>query len=1277
MFIPGITRKADGSIGTLPALFRLSAATYFGPDVEFTFDEYIFEDFNTWPTDASKYDVMLITGAKEGAYDQHVPYVPVLESYIARNVHLTRFIGISYGHQVIAWGLNPGGGNVVLNPKGWENAAVETTITPEGKRALKTEKASYQIHNHHGDAVLSAPPGTTLVSYSSQTPVQSIISDRVFTNEGHPEYSAGIMNNWGLWDTMGGFYSIPTFLQYLNTRTFLPCSSRLNFLPDAIWLVGKMVGWLLADGKVPSDAEMERGKASSVDFARSVKRRLEKELVQMEYDRVVTLYGGPDRVWRLKEALKTYVETGRFEKDRWVMYEGTTPRAMDITSSEKVVRVAMLIPKNQEVDWPPKFQAYSPDAVGGSKRLSGLLRYAAALYYPNTRFLFNDYFFEDFHNYPDPSTVDLVFITGADDGAYDHHVPYVPEVERYVAENVNKTRFLGVSFGHQIIAWGLNPGGKNVVKNPTGWENGAVETTLTKEGKRALKTEKTSYFVHCHHGDAVVSAPPGTTLVSYSKQTPVQCIISDRVFCNEGHIEYSGGIMENFGLWDSLAGFYTIEKYREFLSLRTHLLCDNRLKYLPDAIWLAGKMVGWISNDGVVPSDKEMEERRNINKEAAKLVLKELEDELLSRQYAIQVQKFGGEDRVRELKSAWQVYLDGGAFDVEKWSTLALTKDEVKTIKVAILLPEGLDWPSMWQVYSPDVAGGIRKRLPALFRLAAARYFPNTKFEFSEFVFEHFETWPKNASDFDVFFVTGAKEGAYDQHVPYVPILEKYIGDNFHKARFIGISYGHQVIAWGLNPGGKNVVHNPHGWENAAVETVLTEEGRRALKTEKKSYFIHNHHGDAVISAPPGTVHVSSSKVTPVQSFISDRVFCNEGHLEYSAGIMENFGLVDTANGLYTLDKYKQYLSLRTHLLCDNRLKFLPDAIWLAGKMVGWLTNDGVVPSDAEMNERRERFSASAAKTQKILEEELLEKLYGEVVASYGGPTRVKALKRAWESYVNGGVFDQSKWAKLAPTSAPSLIKVIKAAIFLPHPGDWDLAWQVYDPQVAGGIRHRLPALYNIAAATYFPEFKFEYTEFIFEDFHSWPKDASEYDLFIITGAKEGAYDQHVPYVPVLEKYIGDNVYKTRFIGISYGHQTIAWGLNPGGKNVIKNPWGWENAAVEVKLTPEGRAALKTSKTSKLGFLPDAMWLAGKMVGWVGNDGVVPTDEELEARRSLYADGAKLVVEEYEDTLLTRAYNEAISRFGGSNKVRELMTKWGDYWRTGIKFDSVAFGEHT
>ncbi|KXS21724.1 hypothetical protein M427DRAFT_277349 [Gonapodya prolifera JEL478] len=326
-----------------------------------------------------------------------------------------------------------------------------------------------------------------------------------------------------------------------------------------------------------------------------------------------------------------------------------------------------------------------------------------------------------------------------------------------------------------------------------------------------------------------------------------------------------------------------------------------------------------------------------------------------------------------------------------------------RTIKAAVLLPDPGGWPVAWQVFHPQVAGGIRKRLPTLFNIAAATYFPEFTFEFTEFIFENFNTWPTDASQYDLFLVTGAKEGAYDQHVPYVPVLEKYIGDNVNKTRFIGLSYGHQTIAWGLNPGGKNVIHNPHGWENAAVDVKVSREGMAALRTSKTSYFVNNHHGDAVLTAPPGTVHVSSSGPTPVQSFISDRVFTNEGHIEYSPGIMEMWARWDTYHGLYSLESAKHYLATRTHLPCDNKLGFLPDALWLAGKMVGWIGNSGVVPTDEELSARKAQYGDAARVLVEYYEDALLNRAYAEAVARYGGARRVAELKRLWDDYWSTG----------------------------------------------------------------------------------------------------------------------------------------------------------------------------------------------------------------------------------------------------------------------------------
>src|SRR4051794_30409861 len=106
---------------------------------------------------------------------------------------------------------------------------------------------------------------------------------------------------------------------------------------------------------------------------------------------------------------------------------------------------------------------------------------------------------------------------------------------------------------------------------------------------------------------------------------------------------------------------------------------------------------------------------------------------------------------------------------------------------------------------------------------------------------------------------------------------------------------------------------------------------------------------------------------------------------EYSAGIMEMWARWDTYHELYTLDEAKDYLASRTHLHCDNELGFLSDAIWLAGKMVGWAGYDGVIPSDEEMEERKEENADHASRVLEGYEKRLLKIEYATVLAEYGG----------------------------------------------------------------------------------------------------------------------------------------------------------------------------------------------------------------------------------------------------------------------------------------------------
>jgi hypothetical protein len=114
----------------------------------------------------------------------------------------------------------------------------------------------------------------------------------------------------GCWDTTWGFYTREKYLEYLSDRTFLACDNRLNFLPDSIWLCGKMIGWLARKGKVPSDEELDARKARFGEWARPVREAIEHELCDVEYGKKVAEFGGVGKVKALKEKWRRWIEEG-------------------------------------------------------------------------------------------------------------------------------------------------------------------------------------------------------------------------------------------------------------------------------------------------------------------------------------------------------------------------------------------------------------------------------------------------------------------------------------------------------------------------------------------------------------------------------------------------------------------------------------------------------------------------------------------------------------------------------------------------------------------------------------------------------------------------------------------------------------------------------------------------------------------------------------------------------------------------------------------------------
>ena len=81
---------------------------------------------------------------------------------------------------------------------------------------------------------------------------------------------------------------------------------------------------------------------------------------------------------------------------------------------------------------------------------------------------------------PNPTAFDAVLMTGSHASVRDR-APWMVDAERWLREAVQcRTPFLGVCFGHQLLAHAF---GAQVVKNPRGVELGPCEVELTDEGR--------------------------------------------------------------------------------------------------------------------------------------------------------------------------------------------------------------------------------------------------------------------------------------------------------------------------------------------------------------------------------------------------------------------------------------------------------------------------------------------------------------------------------------------------------------------------------------------------------------------------------------------------------------------------------------------------------------------------------------------------------------------------------------------------------------------------
>jgi GMP synthase (glutamine-hydrolysing) len=150
-------------------------------------------EHGVFPEDVSAHDGYVITGSRYSVYEDR-PWIRDLLGLV-REIYRReiRLVGVCFGHQAVALAL---GGEVALNPKGWDMGLKELTLTEAAKGLASFRKASNptRILVSHMDTVTRMPDQAVRLAYSERTEFEMFtLGSSVLSLQGHPEYDSEVI----------------------------------------------------------------------------------------------------------------------------------------------------------------------------------------------------------------------------------------------------------------------------------------------------------------------------------------------------------------------------------------------------------------------------------------------------------------------------------------------------------------------------------------------------------------------------------------------------------------------------------------------------------------------------------------------------------------------------------------------------------------------------------------------------------------------------------------------------------------------------------------------------------------------------------------------------------------------------------------------------------------------------------------------------------------------------------------------------------------------------
>ncbi|KAJ3103759.1 hypothetical protein HDU97_009855 [Phlyctochytrium planicorne] len=188
--------------------------------------------------------------------------------------------------------------------------------------------------------------------------------------------------------------------------------------------------------------------------------------------------------------------------------------------------------------------------------------------------------------YPaDPSDFDAILITGSKFGVNDKD-PWIHKLIEYVQSIGQKTKIIGICFGHQVVAKAF---GGEVETNTKGWEVGWTQMALTKEGKEFFGERPEQLSFLSMHKDHVTKVPSPEFQVLFSTDVcPIQSMRKgDSVLTIQGHPEFQDGLVREVIRLRTEAKVFS----EEFAAKTLAMLDEERPR---DDVWFAVEILRFL-----------------------------------------------------------------------------------------------------------------------------------------------------------------------------------------------------------------------------------------------------------------------------------------------------------------------------------------------------------------------------------------------------------------------------------------------------------------------------------------------------------------------------------------------------------------------------------------------------------------------------------------------------------------------------------------------------------